>query len=82
MIRPWRMWAGAAVVDSRPVQQQPRRRPPDRPLGELPPQARALLGPHADDRERTLNHLLTECWRLGARFRTDTRPGTFRLTLR
>ena len=54
----------------------------DRPLAELPPEARALLGSHADDRERTLNRLLTECWRLGARLPAAGRPGTARLTLR
>ncbi len=56
----------------------------DRPLAELPEEARPLLGRHAGDRTRTLNDILTDCCRLGGRFPADSvrRHGTVRLTLR
>ncbi|MGW4890705.1 hypothetical protein ACWEQL_00320 [Kitasatospora sp. NPDC004240] len=39
------------------------------PLTRLPKRAaRPHFGPHADDDKRTLNSLLTDAWRCGARF--------------
>ncbi|MFF8786692.1 hypothetical protein [Streptomyces sp. NPDC015125] len=56
----------------------------DRPLADLPEEAQPLLGHHAVDRTRTLNSILTDCWRIGARFPASSirRHSTVRLTLR
>ncbi|MEU0108483.1 hypothetical protein ABZ313_24415 [Streptomyces sp. NPDC006251] len=43
----------------------------DWPLSRLPKRVtRPLLGPHADDGQRTLNQVLTDVWRTGARVPT------------